>query len=356
MSSHTPDVKRWLPAFAAVALIWGTSFMFIKDALAELTPVYIALYRIGLGALTLLAYLAVRRLSLPRGVRLWGHLFLFGFFATTVPFTLFGYAEQRVPSVLAGIWNGTAPLTTLLVTLIAVRSQRPDRRQIVGLLTGFVGVLVVLGVWNGVGGASLDGQLLLLGAVTCYGIAFNYSRWLLSQYDLSPLQLSAGQLAMSTLQLVIAAPLIGGAPVVPHGVRVSVAVIVLGVLGTGVAFALNFHVVQTAGMTTGSMVTYFPPFVAAVAGVVFLNESLNWHQPVGGLIVLAGVGISQGLLFVRRRPTEQIGGAHGVDDPISRDAAGDGTLAAVGQPVQLAGRVGVGVDGEPAAGLQRHPQ
>src|SRR5258705_8345330 len=252
MTSPAPDAKRWLPAFPSVALIWGTSFMFIKDALVELAPVYIALYRIGLGALTLLVYLALRRLRLPRGARLWGHFFLFSLFATTIPFTLFGYAEQRVPSVLAGIWNGTAPLTTLLVTLIAVRSERPSRRQILGLLTGFAGVLVVLGVWNGVGGSSLVGQLMLLGAVTCYGIAFNYTRWLMKHFELTPLQLSVGQLVMSTLSLVVAAPLIAGAPPAPlsHSPRVYLAVIALGVFGTGIAFALNIHVQRSARITT----------------------------------------------------------------------------------------------------------
>jgi drug/metabolite transporter (DMT)-like permease len=359
MTSPAPDavnMRRWLPAFAAVALIWGTSFMFIKDALAGLAPVYIALYRIGLGAVTLLLLLAVRRMALPRSARLWGHLFLFSLFAATIPFTLFGYAEQRVPSVLAGIWNGTAPLTTLVVTLVAVRSQRPSRRQIAGLLTGFAGVLVVLGVWNGVGGSSLSGQLMLLGAVVCYGIAFNYIRWLMQHYDVSAFQLSAGQLLMSTLHLVVAAPLIAGLPPAPSALtlRVWFAVVMLGVFGTGIAFALNFHVVQVAGITTGSMVTYFPPFVAAIAGVIVLGEHLTWHQPVGGLIVLAGVGISQGLL-VRRRPRQKVLGGPGVDDPLGRDPARDGALAAVGEPVELAGRVSVGVDGEAATGLQRHP-
>ncbi|GAA4257127.1 DMT family transporter [Dactylosporangium darangshiense] len=356
MTSPAPDAKRWLPAFAAVALIWGTSFMFIKDALVGLAPVYIALFRIALGALTLLVLLGVRRIGLPRGLRLWGHLFLFSLFAATVPFTLFGYAEQRVPSVLAGIWNGTAPLTTLLVTLVAVRSQRPSRRQIAGLLTGFAGVLVVLGVWNGVGGSSLSGQLMLLCAVTCYGIAFNYTRWLMQHYDISPFQLSAGQLIMSTLHLVIAAPIIAGLPPSPLdlGPRVWLGVLALGVFGTGIAFALNYHVVQTAGITTGSMVTYFPPFVAAIAGVAFLGEHLTWHQPVGGLVVLLGVGVSQGLL-VRRRPRHEVLRPHGVDDAVGRHPAGDGPGAPVGQPVELPGRVSVGVDGEATAGLQRHP-
>jgi drug/metabolite transporter (DMT)-like permease len=329
MTSPAPDVRRWLPAFLAIALIWGTSFMFIKDALAELEPVYIAGYRIVLGAVTLVAFLLVRRLPMPRGARLWGHLFVYAIFATSVPFTLFGYAEQRVPSVLAGIWNGTAPLTTLVVTLIAMRSERPSRRQVTGLMIGFVGVLVVLGVWSGVDGDSLAGQAMLLGAVTCYGIAFNYTRWLMKHYDITPLQLSIGQLTMSTLQLLVAAPLIAGAPPSPlsHSPRVYLAVVALGVFGTGIAFALNNHVVSVAGITTGSMVTYLPPFVGAVAGVVVLGETLTWNQPVGGLFVLFGVAVSQGL--VRLRPPQQVVGGERVDDPVERHPAGDGARAAV---------------------------
>jgi hypothetical protein len=131
-------------------------------------------------------------------------------------------------------------------------------------------------------------------------------------------------------------------------------VFALGVFGTGIAFGLNYYVVQTAGVTTGSMVTYFPPFVAALAGTVFLGEHLTWHQPVGGLIVLCGVGISQGLL-VRRRPRKQLVDGQRVEDPVRGHAAGDGAGAPVGEPVELPGGVRVGVDGEPAAGLQRYP-
>jgi drug/metabolite transporter (DMT)-like permease len=159
--------------------MWGTSFLFIKVAVAELPPVYVAFGRIALGAVTLVVLLAARRERLPRDPRLWGHLALLGLIVNTIPFTLFAYAEERVSSVLAGIWNGAAPLTTLAVTLIALPSERPTRQRIVGLLIGFVGVLVVLGPWHGVGGASLTGQLMLFGAVTCYGIAFNYIRWIM---------------------------------------------------------------------------------------------------------------------------------------------------------------------------------
>jgi drug/metabolite transporter (DMT)-like permease len=296
----------WLPAFILVGCIWGTSFLFIKVAVSTVPPVYIALGRIGLGALTLLLILLARRQSLPRDPRLWLHLFLFAALSSSIPFALFGYAEERVSSVLAGIWNGTAPLTTLAVTLIAFRAHRPGRQQLTGLALGFLGVLTVLGVWHGLGGSSLIGQLALLGAVTCYGIAFNYTRVILKRWPLTPLQLSVGQLLMGTLHLLIAAPLLAGRPPTPWHLswHVLAAIAALGILGTGLAFTLNYHVIQVAGVTTGSMVTYLPPVVAAVAGVTLLHEHLSWNQPLGGLIVLLGVGVSQGLFPVpgRRAP------------------------------------------------------
>jgi drug/metabolite transporter (DMT)-like permease len=311
--------------------------MFIKIAVVEVPPVYLALGRIALGALTLVVFLAVLnwratppqnplrrapavlnwratppqnpRRPFPRDRRLWLHLFVFAIFGSTVPFIMFGYAEERVSSVLAGIWNGTVPLTTLVVTLLIVRfaqsgrGERPSRQQVAGLLLGFLGVLIVLGVWHGVGGSSLVGQFQLLVAVSCYGVAMNYSRRIMTRWTISPLQLSAGQTLMSTLQLLIVAPLIAGAPPAPSSLSLGVlgSIAALGVLGTGVAFALNFHVIRTAGVTTGSMVTYLPPVVAAVVGVVLLREHLTWNQPLGGIIVLAGVGISQGMLARLRK-------------------------------------------------------
>ena len=301
-----PRLSSWLPAFCTVAVIWGLSYMFIKVAVAQLAPGYIALGRVGLGALTLLLLLAIRRQPLPRGLRLWGRLFVIGLFNSTIPFVLFGYAEQRVSSVLAGIWNGTVPLTTLVVTLLIVRfgkggHDRPATRQILGLLLGFAGVLVVLGAWH-VHGASLVGQLELLVAVGCYGVAINLSGRIMTTANLSALQLSAGQLLTSTLMLLVLAPLLPGPPPALGTLSWQTygSVAALGVLGTGIAFALNIHVIRTAGVTTGSMVTYVPPLVAALAGVALLHEHLTWNQPVGGVIVLLGVAASQGLLTRRR--------------------------------------------------------
>jgi drug/metabolite transporter (DMT)-like permease len=312
MTSFTPDrpavpARGWLPAFAGAGLIWGTSFMFIKVAVDDVPPVWLAFARNALGALTLLVLLLSRGQRLPGAARLWARIFVFAIFGSTVPFIMFGYAEQHVSSVLAGIWNGTTPLTTLVVTLLILRfaraGDRPRRQQIAGLLLGFAGVLVVLGVWHGVGGGSLVGQLQLLVAVSCYGIAMNYSRRIMTSSSITPLQLSAGQTMMSTLQLAIIAPLLNGAPPDPTGLpwRSIGSVAALGILGTGLAFVFNFHVISVAGVTTGSMVTYLPPVIAAIAGVLVLKEHLSWNEPVGGVIVLAGVGVAQGVFGRLRR-------------------------------------------------------
>ncbi len=258
--------------------------------------------------------------------------------ANAAPFMLFAYAEQRVSSVLAGIWNGVTPLTTLLVTLVALPEERPTRRRLAGLALGFAGVLVVLGAWRGVGGASLLGQVMLFGAVSCYGFGFPYMRRYLAGQPYTGVALSTAQLLVATAQLAIIAPLVAGAPPVPWRLSAPVigSVVALGALGTGLAFALNFHVVRAAGATTASTVTYLPPVVATIAGVVVLHEHLTWNQPVGAAVVLAGVALSQGLLRRRvargrmaRGPGDQLVGGPGVDDALGRHAAGDGAGTAV---------------------------
>ena len=292
------SLRGWLPAFAVLATVWGLSFVFIAVAVHDVAPVYLALARIAIGAVVLVLALVVRRERPPRDLRLWAHLAVLGLVGTAIPFALFGYAEERVSSVLAGVWNGAAPLTTLLVTMVALRLERPSRRQVGGLLVGVLGVLVVLGVWHGVGGASLLGQLMLLGAVCCYGIGFNHTRWIVRRWPESPLALSAGQLLAATAELVVLAPLIAGAPPSPAALplRVIGSLVALGALGTGLAFVLNFHVVRTAGVTIASTVTYVTPVIAAAAGILLLGERISWNQPVGGCIVLAGVAVSQGVL------------------------------------------------------------
>jgi len=304
-----PPLRAWLPGFLALAAIWGSSFLFIKIGVRELHPLYVTLGRVSAGALTLLAVLAVLRDRLPRDPMLWLHLAVSGAVGVALPFTLFGYGEQRVSSMLAGIWNATTPLVVLPLAVLVFRTERMTARRVVGMGLGFAGVLVVLGAWQGVGGAHFTGQLMCLAAAACYGVAIPYQKRFVAGGSESGVALSAGQLLMATAQLAIIAPLVAGAPPVPTGLSPDViaSVLALGALGTGLAFVIHMRNVRLAGASTASAVTYLIPIFAVLIGVLALDEHLAWYQPVGAAIVLIGVAISQGPFTGRRhRPTTPV--------------------------------------------------
>lgn len=292
-----------LSGFLLLAAVWGSSFLFIKVGLRELHPLYVTLGRVGLGAVTLLLVLVAVRDRLPRDPRLWLHLAVLGTVGVAVPFTLFGYGEQRIPSLLAGIWNATTPLVALPMAALVFRTERFTLRRVAGIGLGFVGVLVVLGVWRGVGGAVLTGQLMCFGAAFCYGVAIPYMKRFVAYRPVSGLSLVAGQMLAATAVLALVAPLAAGAPPVPTELSAEVvgSMLALGALGTGLAFLIHFRNIRLVGASAASQVTYLVPVFAVLAGVVVLNESLLWHQPVGALVVLAGVSLSQGVGFRRRR-------------------------------------------------------
>jgi drug/metabolite transporter (DMT)-like permease len=301
--SHSPS---WRPRFALLALIWGSSFLSIKVAVDALAPVDVAFVRVALGASVLLVALAIRRQRLPAGRAVWGHLFVIALFGNSIPFLLLAEGETRISSVLAGIWNATTPLLTLVVATFMLPDERPTGRRVAGLLAGFAGVLVVLGPWRSVGGGELTGQLMCLGAAACYGLAFPYTRRFVAGRPDSGMALSAGQLIWSSVQLGVVTAFVGGAP---HDVSLDpvLAMLALGVLGTGFAYILNYSIVRMAGATTASTVTYLVPIVSTALGIAILGEHLVWNQPVGAALVLASVAYSEGLLGPRRRVRVQAG-------------------------------------------------
>ncbi|NLU80359.1 DMT family transporter [Micromonospora sp. HNM0581] len=317
-----PALRSWLPGFVALAAIWGSSFLFIKVGVTELHPLHLTLYRVGFGALTLLGVLAVLRDRLPRDPRVWGHLTVIAAFGVALPFTLFGYGEQRVESMLAGIWNATTPLVVLPLAVLVFRTERLTARGALGLALGFTGVLVVLGVWQGVGGAHFVGQLMCFGAAACYGLAIPYQKKFVAGSTLSGLSLSAAQLVVAVGQLAIVSPMVAGAPPLPTALspRVLAAVLVLGALGTGLAFVIHLRNIRIVGASTASTVTYLVPVFAVLIGAVVLDERLTWHQPAGALIVLLGVAVSQGLVGRRRRRVAQGAGTPTapVVEPVTR--------------------------------------
>jgi drug/metabolite transporter (DMT)-like permease len=282
----------WQVHFALLTFIWGSSFLCMKVAVADLAAIDVALGRVGLGAAALCAVMLVQRAALPRGRAVWGHMAVAALFANTVPFALQSYGETYVSSVLGGLWNATVPLCVLAGASLMLPAERPSSRRLAGFLVGLAGVVVVLGPWDAIGGASLTGQLLCAGASLSLGFGFPYMRRFLADLPESGVALTCGQLLCSTAQLAVLTVFIGGAGTGP-GADTVAAMLGIGVIGTGVAFAMNYTVVRAAGATTAAAVTYFVPLVSTALGIAVLGEGFTWNQPAGAALVLAGVALSE---------------------------------------------------------------
>ena len=282
----------WHARFLTLAVIWGLSFVLIKEGVQALAPLQVVAGRMVTGAAALLAFLAARRERLPRGIRTWGHLTVAATLNNLLPFTLFAYAEQRIPSALAGICNASAPLFAALVALAALPDERLTRRRALGLVLGFCGVFVVLGAWDGLAGHDLSGTLMALGGGLCYGVGFPYTRRFLTGSGNSSLSLAAGQLLCGSAVLAVLTPLVTSAPARLPAVPV-LSVVALGALGTGVAYILNYGIIARAGATVAATVAYLMPVVSVLAGIALLGERLAWNQPAGAAVIVAGAALAQ---------------------------------------------------------------
>ncbi len=287
-SAPTPAVaqfslREW-GLLVAVALMWGSSFILIKVGLHDFSPEAVAWLRIVFGALALTLVPGARRPLRHR--RDWGPTAVLGVIWMAVPFTLFTLAEQHISSALAGMINGAAPLFTTVVAVLWYR-QAPGLRLMVGLAVGFLGVITI-GLPNLEGSASALGILMSLGATILYGISFNIS---------GPLQLRNGALPViwrvQLVALVVSAPF--GVPDLAQAtptVAGVLAMIAMGALGTGVAFAFFTVLVGRVGAPRASVATYLVPVVALALGAGLAGESVALLSVAGVALVLAGAYVA----------------------------------------------------------------
>jgi len=259
--------------------------------------------RIVVGAAVMLAVLTIGRHHLPQELAPWVHLAVMAVVANIAPYFLFGWGIERVASGLAGILNATTPLFTLAF-VFTTRSERLSVVRVSGLLLGFVGVVVLAAPWRTTAlGGPLPGVGACLLGSACYAASYVYARRFLTGRGFPALVLSTGQMAAGAVLLVLAAPIVAHSPVTLTP-TVTISVLVLGILGTGVAYVLNYRLIADEGAVAASTVTYLIPVVAVVLGALVLNEPLTWHLLAGGVIVLVGVAVSEGRLSkpVREEP------------------------------------------------------
>jgi drug/metabolite transporter (DMT)-like permease len=270
-----------------LAFIWGWSFLFIKVAGEGLTPTTVAWARIALGAAVLYAVLRGQRRRVRVDRASLRHYAVVTLAGNIVPFTLLAWGEQYITSALTAVLNASTPLFTALFAAIGL-SERLRPAQIAGLALGIVGVAVAAGVGaSDLEGSSTAGALAAVFAGAGYGIAFVYMRRHLVSYP--PMVAATGQLATGTLLLfpvAAATSVAGGVSLTPTRVA---SILLLGVLGTGVAYVLNYRIIADIGATKASLVTYIIPVVAVAVGILVLDERFGARLLVGGALTVAGI-------------------------------------------------------------------
>jgi drug/metabolite transporter (DMT)-like permease len=285
--------------FLTLALLWGGSFTLIKVSLEGLSPAQLVLARLALGAAVLLAVAAVRRVAPPRGATVWGHLAGAALFGNVLPFLLLSYGERTAGAGVAGVLIGATPLLTLTIAYAALSAERATARKVIGLVAGFLGIVLVLAPWRSAGAGSLGGEAACAGAALSYAVSFVYVRRFLSPRGLPPLALAAGQLLVAVVLQAAVSPLLEWGAVRLTG-RVAAGIVLLGALCTGLAYVLYFRLIADIGATGASAVNYVVPIAAVLVGVVFLGEAVTWNLVAGGIVVLLGMAYAENRL--RRRP------------------------------------------------------
>ena len=308
--AHVSGLKKkksnsWLPIYLALGFVWGCSFIFIKLGLEFLTPFGVAFGRCALGALTLLGWARYKGIALPKSKFLWAHLWVVSMLLNVIPGVLFALAETEVTSILAGIINAVTPLMTLIAIMLVTREEKPKFYQVFGIAIGFIGVLIVLGAWKGLGENPLWAILVLLFSVTCYGFSFPYSRRFVIPHKLPSESVAAAQVTTGAITL-LPFYLFDGIAQDNYQPGPVFAMLALGIFGSGFAYIWNFKVMELAGSAIASSVTYLTPVVAVLVGIIFLQESIYWYEPVGALIVLLGAAIGQNRIKLISRSSNHL--------------------------------------------------
>ncbi|MBK1789362.1 DMT family transporter [Prauserella cavernicola] len=288
---------KTLLRMAALALMWGSSFFWIKLALDAFSPVQLVLGRLVLGAAVLVLLCSLARDRLPRSKRIWGYLAVAALFHNALPFLLFAIGEQTVDSGVTGVLNATTPLWALAVALVWRVERRLSGTRLAGLLLGLAGTIVIFAPWQSSGLLSW-GAVAILAAAASYGWVMVYEGRYLANTGVSPFALAAAQMITASGFLLVALPAGGLSPVHLDGTAM-IAVAMLGVFSTGIAFALNYRLIATEGGVATSTVGYLLPVVSVLLGTVFLGEDLNVRVIIGMVVVLAGVALTR----VRKRAT-----------------------------------------------------
>jgi drug/metabolite transporter (DMT)-like permease len=290
--------------FLALGFMWGSSYLFIKIAVAELGTFTLVALRLAIGAALLWAVLAVARKELPRSRRMYGHLVVMGALNIAIPFALITFAEKSVDSALAAILTAIAPLAAGILAPIFIPEEPLRANAVVGLAVGFAGVIALTG---GGGGSSTDlaSAVALVAASFCYGAGAVYARR--NVHGLDPMIPAAFQVTFAFAMTAAIAVALERPWDVRPGTATVFSIVWLGLLGSGLAYLAVFRLLKRWGATRTTAVAYLIPVFGIALGSLVLGEEIGTRTVLGTALILIGIGLVNGrigrrVLFARGRP------------------------------------------------------
>lgn len=299
-----PTRADWA-ALLVLALMWGTSYAFIKLGVQTLPTFTLIATRLLIGLVFLATVVAIAGEPLPRNPRTYLHLLVMAVVNIVIPFYLITTAERSVDSAIAAIINGAVPLVVILLAALVLHDEPITLGRLIGLLVGYAGVIVIVSPGLATStGSEISGELALVGSTISYGIGAVYSRR--AMRGIRPMIPAVFQVAfafaiVSVLAFVIERPL-----EVSWNGDALLAVVWLGVFGSGAAYLLHFRLLARIGATRTSILAYFLPIIGIVSGALMFQEQIDPIVLVGAALVLAGIALVNGRFLQRqlygRRP------------------------------------------------------
>ncbi len=281
--------KEWI-IFIALGLIWSSSFMWIEIGLREIGPFTLVAFRVFFGLLFGVVVMAVQRVPLPRTVKEWIPLIVLGLTNIAIPFLLISWGQKSIDSGVASILDATVPLFTILAAHFMLHDDKMTTSKVLGLLVGFAGVVVLMSKDIGASFGSLLGQLAVIIACAFYAGSAIYVRKYTQ--DTPGILRSMGPLVSATVIMVLAAFLFEAPFKIPSLPITWIALLWLGIFGSGLAFLMAFYLMHEIGPTRTTMVTYLFPLGGVTLGTIFLNEVLTWQIFVGAALIISSLVIA----------------------------------------------------------------
>lgn len=283
--------NTWVWAlFLVLGFLWGSSYFWIKVGVETLPPLTLIAGRLLLGGAFLAAVVAIARQPLPREPRMYGHLLVMSVVNIVLPFILITVGEQSIDSALASILNATVPLSVIVLAPLFLPDERITTWRILGLAVGFAGVITLVAPdLVNLSNADLTGELMMLGSSVAYGVGNVYARR--NVHGLRPMipalfQVTFAAVIVTILALIVDRPF-GNVHPAPEAI---VAVVWLGLLGSGLAYLCFFTILQHWGSTRTSMVAYLLPVVGILMGTI-LGEPVTVVRIGGTALIIAGIAL-----------------------------------------------------------------